>query len=285
MLKINIERLKKNILDLGEIGKDEQGGTTRLAYSAEYDRGVDFLKKLMEDANLRVETDAVGNVIGTRKGKSDKVILIGSHTDTVVHGGIFDGTLGVLGGIEALKIIDEEGIQLEHTIKVANWAEEEGNVIKGLIGSKSYLGEMEDTLAEIEAKLNQHGISAEDVRNAKAEDLDLIETYLELHIEQGGVLFNEQKDIGVVTGIIGEQRYMATIYGEENHAGTTPMHLRDDAMVKAAELILELNQLCRETDETMVCTTGWIKAFPGEQNSIPGMVKMSIEIRAMKRRP
>lgn len=125
---------------------------------------------------------------------------------------------------------------MEHTIKVANWAEEEGNVIKGLIGSKSYLGEMEDTLAEIEAKLNQHGISAEDVRNAKAEDLDLIETYLELHIEQGGVLFNEQKDIGVVTGIIGEQRYMATIYGEENHAGTTPMHLRDDAMVKAAEL-------------------------------------------------
>lgn len=283
MLKINIERLKKNILDLGEIGKDEQGGTTRLAYSAEYDRGVDLLKKLMEDASLHVETDSVGNVIGTRKGKSEKIILIGSHTDTVVHGGIFDGTLGVLGGIEALKTIDEAGIQLEHTIKVANWAEEEGNVIKGLIGSKSYIGEMDDSIVEIEEKLRQHGITADDIRNAKTEDLDFIESYLELHIEQGGVLFNKEKDIGVVTGIIGEERYIATLYGEENHAGTTPMNLRDDAMVKAAELLLELNQLCKETDETMVCTTGWIRAFPGEQNIIPGMVKMSIEIRAMKK--
>ena len=281
MKTIDIERLKDNLLTLAEIGKDETGGVTRLAYSEEYYRGIDLVKKWMEEASLSVVIDPVYNVLGTREGKTNKVMLIGSHTDTVEHGGIFDGCLGVLGAIEALRIIDREGIELEHTVVVANWAEEEGNVIKGLIGSGSFVGKMDDSIPAIEDKLGYYGIYPEDIKNAKYKDLDKVEKYLELRIEQGGVLESMKKDIGVVSSIVGEERYMVTVHGRENHAGTTPMKYRDDALIKASKMMLSLNEKCKEIDDTMVVTVGWIKAFPGEQNIIPGKVQMTVEIRSV----
>lgn len=279
---INLERLKSHLLELAEIGKDDTGGISRLAYSKEYYRGIELVKKWMSEASLSVKTDAVANVLGTRKGKTDKIMIIGSHTDTVEHGGIFDGCLGVLGAIEALKTIDEAGIQLDHTIMVANWAEEEGNVIKGLVGSGSFVGKMEDSIPAITEKLKPYGISPDDIRKSRFEDLDKVEKYLELHIEQGGVLEKKKKDIGIVSSIVGEERYMVTVLGKENHAGTTPMEYRDDALIKAAEMMLKLNEKCRQIDDTMVVTVGWIKAFPGEQNIIPGKVKMTVEVRSVK---
>lgn len=249
MKTIDIERLKDNLLTLAEIGKAETGGVTRLAYSEEYYRGIDLVKKWMEEASLSVVIDPVYNVLGTREGKTNKVMLIGSHTDTVEHGGIFDGCLGVLGAIEALRIIDREGIELEHTVVVANWAEEEGNVIKGLIGSGSFVGKMDDSIPAIEDKLGYYGIYPEDIKNAKYKDLDKVEKYLELHIEQGGVLESMKKDIGVVSSIVGEERYMVTVHGRENHAGTTPMKYRDDALIKASKMMLSLNEKCKEIDD------------------------------------
>ena len=112
-------------------------------------------------------------------------------------------------------------------------------------------------------------------------DLDKVEKYLELHIEQGGVLESMKKDIGVVSSIVGEERYMVTVHGRENHAGTTPMKYRDDALIKASKMMLSLNEKCKEIDDTMVVTVGWIKAFPGEQNIIPGKVQMTVEIRSV----
>lgn len=282
MKAINLERLKGHLLELAEIGKDDTGGISRLAYSKEYYRGIELVKKWMEEASLSVETDAVANVLGTRKGKTDKIMIIGSHTDTVEHGGIFDGCLCVLGAIEALKTIDEAGIQLDHTVMVANWAEEEGNVIKGLVGSGSFVGEMEDSIPAIAEKLKLYRISPDDIRKSKFKDLDKVEKYLELHIEQGGVLEKKKKDIGIVSSIVGEERYMVTVLGKENHAGTTPMEYRDDALIKAAEIMLKLNKKCRQIDDTMVVTVGWIKAFPGEQNIIPGKVKMTVEVRSVR---
>lgn len=279
---IDIERLKEHILQLAEIGKDPDGGVTRLAYSKEYYEGLDLIRKWMEDASLVTTIDPVGNLLGTRQGKSDRIILIGSHTDTVEHGGIFDGCLGVLGGIEALKMIDESGIQMEHTVVVANWAEEEGNVIRGLIGSGAFVGQMGDAVADIQDELKLHGITIQDIRNARYKELESVEKYLELHIEQGGILANEKKSIGVVSSIVGEERYRVTVNGRENHAGTTPMQYRDDALLKASDMILKLNSRCREIDASMVCTVGWIKAYPGEQNIIPGKVQMTVEIRAAK---
>lgn len=282
MKTIDIERLKDNLLTLAEVGKDEGGGVTRLAYSEEYYRGIELVKQWMEEASLSVTVDPVANVLGMRKGKTDRVMLIGSHTDTVEHGGIFDGCLGVLGAIEALRVINQEGIETEHTIVVANWAEEEGNVIKGLIGSGSFVGKMDDSIPYIEEKLAAYGIYPEDIKNARYQDLDKVEKYLELHIEQGGVLENMKKDIGVVSSIVGEERYLVTVKGKENHAGTTPMKYRDDALVKAAKMMLSLNEKCGEIDDTMVVTVGRIQAFPGEQNIIPGKVTMTVEIRSVR---
>lgn len=281
MKKIDIDRLKSNLMELARIGKDPRGGITRLAYSDEYYRGVQLVKDLMEGAGLKVEVDAVGNVLGRKEGFTDKIILVGSHTDTVENGGPFDGSLGVMGAIEAIKTLDEEGILLNHTVIVANWAEEEGNVIKGLIGSGSFVGEIDKDIPAIEEKLRSHGITPEDIKKARCDELENINCYLELHIEQGGVLDNTGTDIGVVSSIVGEDRYIVTIYGKENHAGTTPMAYRDDALIKAARLMLDLNSQCRKIDDTMVCTVGWIKAFPGEQNIIPGKVQMTVEMRSV----
>lgn len=281
-MKINIDRLKRNILELAKIGKDPTGGITRLAYSDAYYEGLGLVKRLMEEAGMYVKIDSVGNALGVMKGTTDRIILIGSHTDTVEHGGMFDGALGVLGAIEVMRTLNESGVKLTHTVMIANWAEEEGNVIKGLIGSGAFVGKLQKDVVSIEKKLNEFGMSLSDVYDAEFTDIDKINAYLELHIEQGAVLDKTKTDIGVVSSIVGEARYLVTLYGKENHAGTTPMKYRDDALTKAAKLILSLDEQCRKIDESMVCTVGWIKAFPGEQNIIPGAVQMTVEIRAVK---
>lgn len=281
-MKINIDRLKRNILELAKIGKDPTGGITRLAYSDAYYEGLGLVKRLMEEAGMYVKIDSVGNALGVMKGTTDRIILIGSHTDTVEHGGMFDGALGVLGAIEVMRTLNESGVKLTHTVMIANWAEEEGNVIKGLIGSGAFVGKLQKDVVSIEKKLNEFGMSLSDVYDAEFTDIDKINAYLELHIEQGAVLDKTKTDIGVVSSIVGEDRYLVTLYGKENHAGTTPMKYRDDALTKAAKLILSLDEQCKKIDESMVCTVGWIKAFPGEQNIIPGAVQMTVEIRAVK---
>ena len=280
-MNINLKRLQKNIEELDKIGRDPEGGTSRLAYSPAYYEGLEFVKARMLEAGLEVKIDSVGSLFGTKKGKTDDVIIIGSHTDTVAHGGPFDGILGVLGGVEVMHTLNENGAELDHTVIIANWAEEEGNVVKGLIGSGAFIGAMEEELPGLEEKLKKVNISPEDVRNAKFEALDKVKAYLELHIEQGGILDTEGIDIGVVNSIVGIKRFIVTLYGKDNHAGTTPMNLRDDAMVKAARLMLDLEAECRKIDETMVCTVGWLKAYPGEQNIIPGKVQFPVEIRAV----
>lgn len=281
MTKIDIQRLKENLMKMAQIGKDPRGGITRLAYSEEYYQGTELVKELMKDAGLTVEMDSVGNVLGRKQGKTDKIILVGSHTDTVENGGPFDGTLGVLGAIEVMKSLNEAKIGLDHTVIVANWAEEEGNVIKGLVGSGSFVGKMDQDISAIRDKLQTYGITAQDIRDARCKELDNIECYLELHIEQGGILDRTGTNIGIVNSIVGEDRYMVTLYGKENHAGTTPMEYRDDALIKAARLMLDLNSQCRIIDDTMVCTVGWIKALPGEQNIVPGEVQMTVEMRSV----
>ena len=279
-MKINLERLKNRIMTLAEVGKDPEGGITRLAYSDEYYEGIKLVKSWMDEAGLKAKIDTVGNVIGVKRGDSEKIILVGSHTDTVEHGGAFDGVLGVLGAIEVAQTLKEQSIKLHHTLVLGNWAEEEGNVVKGLVGSGAFVGGIDDQIESIKDKLSKFGITPEDVKNARFDRVEDIEAYLELHIEQGGLLENMSVEIGVVSGIVGEERYLVSVLGKENHAGTTPMQYRDDALVKAAKIILQLNEKCTQLDETMVCTVGKIQTFPGEQNIIPGRVDMTVEIRA-----
>lgn len=282
-MKIQADRLQANLEALGKIGANPVGGgVNRFTYSKEYYESVELLRKLMMEAGLTVEVDPVGNVIGTRKGRTDRILLMGSHIDSVPHAGIFDGCLGVMSAIEVVATINDNGVELDHTIKVVAWAEEEGNVIVGLLGSGSFIGKMDDLTDLAIERMSSFGMTRENVRAALFHDIDKIDVSLELHIEQGGILDRDQINIGVVNGIVGIERYLVTIKGTKNHAGTTPMSLRDDAMVKVAHLIVELDALAREIDPDMVYTSGWLKAEPGVANVIPGQVTLSVEARSMK---
>lgn len=282
MLKINGNRLRSNLEHLGKIGATDNGGVCRFTYSKEYFESVEYVVSLMKNAGLSVMVDRIGNVIGTKQGKSNRMIVMGSHIDSVPNAGIFDGCLGVLGAIEVMHSLKEHNIELDHTIQVAAWAEEEGNTVVGLLGSGAFLGKMDNLSSDAISKLEKFNLSIEDVKASKSERLHEIDGYLELHIEQGGILDKEKIQIGVVNGIVGIERYKLSIFGFENHAGTTPMSLRDDAMLKAAKLIVELNRLARNVDKDMVCTVGWLQASPGVSNVIPGRVDMIIETRAIK---
>ena len=275
-MEINVERLQRDIDDLGCIGFEKNAGVTRLAYSKAYDEGVKFVKGLMESAGMKTYIDPVGNLIGRLEGDRDKVISIGSHIDSVPAGGIYDGTLGVLAGIECVRALQENGYKNHHPIEVIAFVEEEGNVVGGTFGSKCFTGTpIEDSSIP---KMSQHGLNMDSVKSARRNPKQY-KCYLELHIEQGGILDNTKTSIGVVQGIVGIVRYKATVKGVANHAGSTPMNLRDDALAKACKMITRLMEIAHLKDEEMTCTVGDLTVLPGAVNVIPGKVEFIIELR------
>ena len=275
MSMINGTRLYDHLTRLGRIGFVPKEGTTRLPYTPAYDEGRIYVQQCMEQAGLQTSVDPVGNLIGTLPGQG-KTICIGSHIDTVPGGGIYDGTYGVLSGIECVQRLKELGYQNRHPIQVIAFTEEEGNVIGGTFGSKAFTGgEIDEAMRP---NLALHGLTMEQV-SACRRDLTQYQCYLELHIEQGGVLEAERMQIGVVDGIVGIVRYRMTVSGCANHAGSTPMHLRDDALVKACRIITQLMERTEAASPDMVCTVGTLQVFPGAVNVIPGKVEFIVELR------
>ncbi len=277
-MRINIERLKKNLLQLAEIGKDKNGGNTRLAYTPAYSEANDFVKRLMIEAGLNVFEDPVGNLFGRYEAQQgDQSILIGSHIDTVPNGGKFDGCLGVLGALECAQTLRENGYANKHTIEVVAFIAEEYTEIGSCFGSRCFAGDI-----RIEEKenvfLKKIGLTAEDVFNSRRSP-DAVKCYLELHVEQGGILDVEKKPIAIVTGIVGISRFKAEIKGESNHGGSTPMGLRDDALVKASRFIQYFDSTVRQIGTPLVGTIGVLEVEPGGVNVIPGKVKFHIELR------
>lgn len=191
-MEINIERLYQDIEELGRIGFEENVGVTRLAYSKAYDDGVNFVKGLMESAGMKTYIDPVGNLIGRIEGNSEKIISIGSHIDSVPAGGIYDGTLGVLAGIECVRVFRENGYKNNHPIEVIAFVEEEGNVIGGTFGSKCFTGTpIEDSSIP---KMLKHGLNMDFVKSARRNP-EQYKCYLELHIEQGGFLIIQKHQL------------------------------------------------------------------------------------------
>lgn len=289
-MKINLDRLKENLIELGWIGYDGNNkelpygdkGITRLPYTEEYMKADKFVGDLMNKAGLEVHHDPVGNLFGTlTSSKTDKHIVIGSHIDTVPQGGIFDGSLGVLGALESLETLKENGYENNYNLTVAAFVGEEGSKIGGTLGSRCFTGAIELNKKEVEFFRNK-GISSEDVKKAKI-DKNKIRNYLEMHIEQGEVLERGEITIGVVKGIVGIARYKAIVKGKANHAGTTPMDLRDDALVKASKLIIKINEFVNELGGNLVGTVGEIEVEPGAVNVIPGKVEFTIELRDMEK--
>ncbi len=277
-MNVNGSRIVRDLLNLGHIGYEEQKGTSRMAYTAAFCEGRDYVQKLMEEAGMETYVDPVGNLVGRLEGNDKKIISIGSHIDTVPEGGMYDGTLGVIAGIEVIRSLKENGYQNHHTIEIIAFNEEEGNIVGGTFGSKAFTGQPQE-----EDALNKIGffdMSEEGIRKTERNPDDY-KCYLELHIEQGGILEQKKIPVGVVEGIFGIVRYHITVHGKANHAGSTPMYLRDDALVKASRMIGRLVEIAGEQDPTMTCTIGKLDIEPGAVNVIPGEVRFCLELRSM----
>ncbi len=282
-LRINGARLMAHVNGLAEFGKNPQGGVSRVAYS-DFDRqGRDYVQGLMRAAQLDTSIDTAGNLIGRRAGSSSlPPLLLGSHIDSVPEGGNYDGVVGSLGAIEVAQTLAENNLKLKHPLEVVIFQNEEG----GLIGSRAMDGELTEReldLVSRSGKTIREGIkfiggdptSLASVRRKKGD----IAAYLELHIEQGGTLDAEGVNIGVVEGIVGINWWDVTIEGFANHAGTTAMNNRQDALLAGAKFIEAVNRIVTSMPGRQVGTVGRIQALPGAPNVIPGKVILSLELR------
>ncbi len=283
-LRADGARIMQHLQGLSEFGKNPQGGVSRLAYTEADRQGREYAMRLMRQAQLDVQIDAAGNIVGSRAGSdpSLKPLLIGSHIDSVPEGGNYDGDVGSLSAIEVAQILKQNNVALRHPLQVIIFQNEEG----GTIGSHAIGFGLEEKL------LNQVSQSGKTIREGIqfiGGDLSRLKSaqrqrgsiagYFELHIEQGGILEQQKIDIGVVEGIVGILHSDVTIEGFANHAGTTPMGQRHDALLAAAKFIEKVNQVVTGIPGRQVGTVGWIKVQPGAYNVIPGKVTLGLELR------
>lgn len=283
-IRVNGERLNKHLTELAKFGGTPEGGTSRIAYSEADLKAREYAMKLMREAKLDVSIDAAGNIVGKRQGtdQSLKPFMIGSHIDSVPAGGNYDGQVGSMGAIEAVQTLAENKILLRHPLEVVLFQNEEGGVI-GSIAISRGLTEKDLNIVTNSKKTVREGIKIiggdpEKLNEVVRKKGDLA-GYLELHIEQGGVLDREKIDVGVVEGIVGIRWWDVTVEGFANHAGTTPMNQRRDALLAAAKYIEAVNRVVTSVPGSQVGTVGTIQPFPGAFNVIPGKVKTGLEIR------
>ncbi len=285
---INASRLNQTLDELGHLGESPDG-MDRVAYSPEDIAGREYTVGKMQQAGLETRIDTAGNIIGRRAGSDDSLpaIALGSHTDTVPKGGKYDGALGVMAAIEVVRTLEEHGHRTRHPVEVIDFTNEEGTRFhRWLVGSRSMAGllEQEDLdavddnghglgscLADIGGNLSRIG---EAVRGPGE-----LAAYFELHIEQGPNLYQSGTQIGVVTGITGRAVFEVEIEGKANHAGTTPMSVRRDALVSASKLVLAIQKMTAEQEICRVSTVGSIKVVPNAVNVIPGSASIGLEFR------
>lgn len=282
-------RMEQRITELSKFGANPVGGVSRVAFSPADIAGREYIQRLMRDAGLKVRIDTGGNIIGRREGAVPGLppIMTGSHIDSVPGGGNYDGDVGVIGAIEVAQLLQEHGTRLRHPLEVVVFADEEG----GLVGSLVMTGRLEPSALDVvshSGKTIRDGIRAiggdpDRLEQAQRKPGDL-KAFIELHIEQGAILDEANVDIGVVEGIVGIRWWDVTIEGMANHAGTTPMNRRRDAMLSASELALAINKVATSMPGRQVATVGRIRAEPGAPNVIPGKVVMSLEIRDLEAR-
>lgn len=283
-IRVNEKRIESRIRELARYGKDAQGRGYRVAYTQGDIDARGWFMGLMKNAGLDVSVDAAGNIIGKRKGRNPslKPIAFGSHIDMVPDGGNYDGCVGSIGGLEVVEILNEQKIVTNHPLELIIFSNEEG----GTIGSMAMAGSLSaDGLKQV----SQSGLTmAEGIRaiGGNPDEIDRtkrnngdIHAYFELHIEQGGILDKEKLQIGVVEGIVGIIHWEVTVEGFANHAGTTPMDMRKDALLAASRLVVAVNEVVTGVDGRQVGTIGKIAAMPGAYNVIPGKVTMGLEIR------
>ncbi|CAA9432606.1 MAG: N-carbamoyl-L-amino acid hydrolase [uncultured Rubrobacteraceae bacterium] len=285
---IDQERLWSRLSELSKIGKSEGAGVTRLSFTREERAAKDLVASYMREAGLEVREDAIGNLIGRREGRDRDapIVLAGSHVDSVRNGGDFDGPLGVLGAVEALHTMSERELETERPLEVVAFTDEEGaRFSSGMIGSRALAGTLKPE--DLQAK-DRDGVSIAEAMRACGLDPERIgeaaraagsvHSYVELHIEQGGILESRALPVGIVTGIAGPAWLRLTLTGEAAHAGTTPMGLRRDALAAAAAVMGRIEREAMRTG-TSVGTVGQLELSPGGINIVPGHVSFSLDLR------
>ena len=290
---IQKERLAKDFEAMARL-TDVGDGINRLAFTDADWAGRQYIVDRMIDAGLTVEADGFGNVIGYKAGKNPDlpVVMVGSHTDSVPNGGNYDGVVGVLSAIEAVRSMTEDNVEHDHTIAVVDFmCEESSRFGAATLGSKAMHGEL--TLDDLHRLVDKKGISIYEALQSRNLNPDGIETmeytrpvkaFIEIHIEQGKVLEHEQKKIGIVTGIAAPERFYVTIRGNADHSGATPMKLRHDALCGASKIILGIEEIASMQEEPpVVGTVGVIEVIPGAMNVIPGAVKLGVDIRSISK--
>lgn len=286
-VRVNGDRLRVALEGLSAFGRPPgggfQSGVSRTAYSDADVDGRAYVMDQMRAAGLTPRVDSAGNILGQRPGSVAglKPIIIGSHIDSVRAGGNFDGDVGSMGALEVLRTLDDNGIKTRHPIEMAIWSNEEG----GTVGSTAFAGLLApDALDQVyygvtlRDGLKRIGGDPERLADA-ARKPGSIHAYLELHIEQGGILDKANTPIGVVDGIVCIDQYNVVVEGFANHAGTTPMLGRRDALMAAAKLVEAVNEVVTREPGRQVGTVGQLAVFPSAPNVIPGRVEMSVELR------
>ena len=286
-LRVQGPRLLKHLTDLSRFGRTPEGGISRVAYSDADRDGRDYTMQLMRKAGLDVNIDFAGNIIGRLAGSDSNLppLMFGSHIDSVPHGGNFDGQVGSMAAIEIAQTLKERGVITCHPLEVIIFQNEEN----GKTGSRAISGEVsgreleltshtEKTLGEGITFLGGNPDRIDEVIRKPGD----VAAYLELHIEQGAILDQKGITIGVVEGIVGIKRWNVTVSGFANHAGTTPMAKRHDALLTAGRFIDAVNRVATLTPGQQVATVGRLTAHPGAPNVIPGHAQLSLEIRDLE---
>lgn len=294
-VQVQEDRLRQDLLDLARFGEVPGRGIMRTALSDADLAARQWFKERMREAGLEVHEDAAANIIGRMNpavGPKDRpCIATGSHIDSVAQGGRFDGALGICASLEALRAIRESGLLIPCPLELIVFTDEEGSHFAGTFGSRAMFnllqeGEMERSrgtgLPTLAQDLNRMGKNTEKISQA-ARSPSEFRAFLEVHIEQGPALESMGIPIGIVEGIVHLGRYLIRVEGKTGHAGTTPMHLRDDALVKAAGIITAVNAAVRSAGPEIVGTIGEFQVHPGVINIIPGEVEMALDLRSIKK--
>jgi N-carbamoyl-L-amino-acid hydrolase len=283
-LRVDGDRLNRTMDEMKSFGGNDNGGSDRVAFSQHNADALEYLAALMRSAGLSVKTDLAGNLIGRRDGAGSNAaaLISGSHIDTVPNGGHYDGIVGVMSAIEVARTMHDAGVELNHPLEIAAWTNEEG----GKTGSRSIRGSVGSGVMSLPSfgdKKLGGGVKFlggdPDRLAANARQPGSVAAYIEMHIEQGAILDRQQKMIGVVDGIVGIKRWYITIDGFANHAGTTPMDQRQDALLAAAQFIVAVRRIITDEPGRQVGTVGKIKAYPDTPNVVAGQVDLSLEIR------
>jgi beta-ureidopropionase / N-carbamoyl-L-amino-acid hydrolase len=292
MLRVDGERLRSDFCELAAIGEIAGGGVSRTTFSSAHLQAREWFLERAEVAGLAARVDAAGNhsALLASSRPDAKTLLLGSHLDTVPVAGRYDGALGVLAALEALRTVRDAGLELPLTLEAIDFTDEDGTLV-GLLGSWALTGVLTPEIlasprggrAALLAGLERAGLTETGLLGARR-DPEGLAGFLELHIEQGPVLEREGVDIGVVTAIVGSRSFHIVFEGAADHAGTTPMDARRDAALGAARFVVAVNETVRREFPGCVATVGQIDVEPGAFNVVPGRVTVALEFRSRDKR-